>query len=493
MAHALVVDADLEIQRCLSDIIRGEGMTISLADSVRKGRIEIGRHRPNIAFINQSLPDGEGLSLVADLPGRQQTAMVLMAAKPSVETALLALRAGVSDFLPFPLELKRVHQALASVGAAPEAPPLGAGIGTDSSAEPGWFGSLLGRCPAMLVLYDQLARVAPTAATVMLVGESGTGKELAAQTIHRLSRRARQPFFPLNCGAVSAQLIESELFGHEKGSFTGADRQHKGFFERADGGTIFLDEITEMPLELQVKLLRVLETGAFTRVGSVQPIQTNVRLISATNRIPEQAVKGGKLREDLYHRLNAFPVRLPPLRERIDDIEILASHFLLELNRSEGAQKCFADGVLGRWKDAPWPGNVRQLKNVVQRAFILGDQFLTADEMPDDDEMGVARAESHKGPMEGRGQGPSAGGFSSDRRGVVIRIGTSIESAQRQLALATLVQCAWVEDRAAAMLGISLGHLAKLAGNHQTTQSNQSLRGTPIAPDGFEQPTLTRS
>jgi DNA-binding NtrC family response regulator len=289
-----------------------------------------------------------------------------------------------------------------------------------------------------------------------------------------LSRRARQPFFPLNCGAVSAQLIESELFGHERGSFTGADRQHKGFFERADGGTIFLDEVTEMPLELQVKLLRVLETGAFTRVGSVQPIQTNVRLISATNRIPEQAVQAGKLREDLYHRLNAFPVRLPPLRERVDDIELLASHFLLELNRSEGAQKRFGDGVLARWKIASWPGNVRQLRNAVQRAFILADQLLTVEEPSFDDESSTERSSLSAGPMVGGLLGPRAGGgFSGDRRGVVIRIGTSIDSAQRQLALATLVQCAWVEDRAAAMLGVSLEHLAKLAGDSRLTQPSR--------------------
>ena len=453
MAHALVVDADLEIQRCLSEIVRSEGMTLSLADSVRKGRIEIGRHRPNIAFINQSLPDGEGLALISDLPGREQTATVLMAAKPSVETALSALRAGVFDFLPLPLELKRVHHALASIGTCADSPhPVGGPV-IDVAAGPGWFGNLLGRSPAMKPLYDQLARVAPTSATVLLIGESGTGKELAAQTVHRLSRRARQPFFPLNCGAVSAQLIESELFGHERGSFTGADRQHKGFFERADGGTIFLDEVTEMPLELQVKLLRVLETGTFTRVGSVQPIHTNVRLISATNRIPEQAVQAGKLREDLYHRLNAFPIRLPPLRERREDIELLASHFLQELNRSEGTQKRFDAQMLSRWYDAPWPGNVRQLRNAVQRAYILADEVLDANGVLLEDE-------------------PAADGIAAtlqsepqvDRRGVVIRIGSSIEQAKRQLALATLVQCAWVEERAAAMLGISTENLSNLVG-----------------------------
>ena len=461
MAHALVVDADPEIQRCLSEIVRSEGMTLSLADSVRKGRIEIGRHRPNIAFINQSLPDGEGLALISDLPGREQTATVLMAAKPSVETALSALRAGVFDFLPLPLELKRVHHALASVGSSADSPQGLGGAVLDVAAEPGWFGNLLGRSPAMTALYDQLARVAPTSATVLLIGESGTGKELAAQTVHRLSRRARQPFFPLNCGAVSAQLIESELFGHERGSFTGADRQHKGFFERADGGTIFLDEVTEMPLELQVKLLRVLETGTFTRVGSVQPIHTNVRLISATNRIPEQAVQAGKLREDLYHRLNAFPIRLPPLRERREDIELLATHFLQELNRSEGTQKRFDPQVLPHWHDAPWPGNVRQLRNAVQRAYILADEIL--------DFHNVSLDEEHSADLIATTPYPASQG---DRRGVVIRIGTSIDLAQRQFALATLVQCAWVEDRAAAMLGISRENLSTLVGEMPLNKSS---------------------
>jgi DNA-binding NtrC family response regulator len=176
----------------------------------------------------------------------------------------------------------------------------------------------------------------------------------------------------------------------------------------------------------------------------------------------------------LYHRLNAFPVRLPPLRERIDDIELLASHFLLELNRSEGAQKRFGDGVLARWKIAPWPGNVRQLRNAVQRAFILADQFLTAEEPSLDDESSTERSSLSAGQMGGGLLGPGAGGdFPGDRRGVVIRIGTSIDSAQRQLALATLVQCAWVEDRAAAMLGISLEHLAKLAGDSRLTQPSR--------------------
>ena len=177
-------------------------------------------------------------------------------------------------------------------------------------------------------VYQQIVRVAPTAVSVFITGESGTGKEVVARTLHDLSRRRGNPFLGVNCGAISPHLMESEIFGHEKGSFTGADRQHLGFFERTNGGTLFLDEITEMPLDLQVKLLRVLESGTFMRVGSTQVQETDVRIVAATNRSPNEAVSRGKLREDLLYRLNVFPIHLPPLRDRLDDIPLVAQHFL---------------------------------------------------------------------------------------------------------------------------------------------------------------------
>src|SRR5262249_6290714 len=211
----------------------------------------------------------------------------------------------------------------------------------------------------------------PPPGPVWAAGEGATGREFPAQPTHEFSRRKRAPFLPLNCGAMSPQLIESELFGHEKGSFTGADRQHKGYFERAHGGTLFLDEITEMPQELQVKLLRVLETGSFTRVGTTQPINADVRLIAATNRNPEAAVADGKLREHLYHRLTVSPISMPPLRDRGADIELLAQHFLEVLNRQETAAKSFDASTIAALYAHSWPGNVRELKNYVQRAFIL--------------------------------------------------------------------------------------------------------------------------
>ena len=220
-------------------------------------------------------------------------------------------------------------------------------------------------------VYQQIVRVAATAVSVFITGESGTGKEVVARTVHDLSRRRSNPFLAVNCGAISPHLMESEIFGHEKGSFTGAERQHLGFFERTNGGTLFLDEITEMPLDLQVKLLRVLESGTFMRVGSTQVQETDVRIIAATNRNPNEAVTRGKLREDLLYRLNVFPIHLPPLRERIEDIPLIARHFLAQIGEREGA----AEALRRRRARAPrgyrWPGNVRELRNVVYRAYVM--------------------------------------------------------------------------------------------------------------------------
>src|SRR5690349_22527184 len=298
------------------------------------------RLQPDVLLTDLQLPDGQGVELVNDLEARESTEVILITGHASVESAVQALRLGASDYLVKPVDVERLRAILRRV---PRTGELRAEIGElrEELRKLGRYGHLLGSSPPMQKLYDQLGRVAPTSATVLLVGESGTGKELAAQTVHEMSRRKRAPFLPLNCGAVSPQLIESELFGHEKGSFTGADRQHKGYFERCIGGTLFLDEITEMPQELQVKLLRVLETGTFTRVGTNENIATDVRLIAATNRPPEAAVAEGKLREDLYHRLNVFPLNMPPLRDRTSDIELLAQHFLEVLNKQENGTKSF--------------------------------------------------------------------------------------------------------------------------------------------------------
>src|SRR5919204_5422100 len=347
MAHALIVDDDPDVVDWLQEVARMEGFTVARAHSIKEARIELGRQRPDVLLTDLRLPDGEGIELVRELDKPEATEVIVVTGHATVDSAVAALRAGASDYLIKPADLDRVQAVLRH---AKKTSALQHEIGElrEELRKLGRFGRILGSSPRMQVLYDQLSRVAPTSATALLIGESGTGKELAASTIHELSRRREAPFLPLNCGAVAPQLIESELFGHERGSFTGADRQHKGFFERANGGTIFLDEITEMPMELQVKLLRVLETGTVMRVGGTQTIGSDVRVICATNREPEKAVADGKLREDLYHRLNVFPIRLPPLRERGTDIEQLAQCFLDDLNRIEGTNKTFSREAQGR-------------------------------------------------------------------------------------------------------------------------------------------------
>jgi DNA-binding NtrC family response regulator len=307
-------------------------------------------------------------------------------------------------------------------------------------------------------IYEQISRVAGTAVTVFCTGESGTGKELVAKTVHELSRRRKRPFLAINCGAISPNLIESELFGHEKGSFTGADRQHQGFFERAHGGTLFLDEVTEMPLELQVKLLRVLETGTFSRVGSTQSQEADVRVIAASNRPPELAVSSGKLREDLLYRLNVFPIMLPPLRDRADDISLLAEHFLAEVSQAEGVNKRFTREALAKLERYRWPGNVRELRNAVQRAYVMTNGDTITDEwLPSNGPSMAPAAAAQPAAAPSSAEAPAhAASAAPTGNTITVQVGTSIAEAERQLILATFAHCGHNKERTAAALGISL-------------------------------------
>ncbi|PXW22781.1 sigma-54-dependent transcriptional regulator [Paraburkholderia caballeronis] len=455
MPHVLIVDDDAGTREALAAVVGNDGLTTALAGDLREARIQLVRQTPDVVFTDLKLPDGSGMDLFEDLDPRSGVEVVVITGHATVETAVEALKSGATDYLVKPINLQRVKAIL---NRMPRAGDLKAEIGTlrGELRRMGRFGLMLGNSSAMQEVYDQISRVAPTAASVMLVGESGTGKEVAAQTVHQLSLRRKHEFLAVNCGAISPNLIESEMFGHERGSFTGADRQHKGYFERANGGTLFLDEITEMPIELQVKLLRVLETGMFMRVGTTKEFETDVRLIAATNRDPEQAVADGKLRLDLYHRLNVFPISLPPLRERGKDVELLAQAFLDELNERHGTRKQFPPAVHEMLLTYPWPGNVRELKNYVQRAHIMSgtDSDLTATV-----------------PMQISLSKPAAG------NAVTIPFGTSLADADRQLILATLEQCGGVKTRAAEILGISL----KTLYNRLVEYGNES--GKSGAPD----------
>ncbi|MEZ5582570.1 MAG: sigma-54 dependent transcriptional regulator [Candidatus Competibacteraceae bacterium] len=280
---------------------------------------------------------------------------------------------------------------------------------------------------------------------MLIRGQSGTGKDLVAQAIHARSNRCDNPFLALNCGAVSSELIGSELFGHERGSFTGANRQHLGYFERANGGTLFLDEITEMPLELQVQLLRVLETGKLMRIGGSQEIAVDVRIVTATNRDPLEAIQEGLFREDLYFRLAVFPIQMPSLNERTGDAGLIANFFLERLNQEEKTTKVFAPDVLPWLENRPWPGNVRELKNAVQRAFILAENEITQ-----------AHFAAFQPPVS-LPESPQPAEQGNEDGNLHLTVGvTSMEEAERQLIFATLAYYEQNKSKAAEALGISL-------------------------------------
>ena len=434
MSHALVVDDDVNAASTLSELVANEGFTTSTANSLQEARRQMAIRRPDVVLLDLVLPDGSGMDLIQDVESRATTEIVLITGHPSLDSSIEALRLGAADYLVKPVNIDQLQGILSRVARPADLKTEITNLRGELRTL-GRFGKMLGVSPVMQRVYDQIARVAPTAATVLITGESGTGKEMVAQTVHQLSRRKKQPFLAVNCGAISPQLIESEMFGHEKGSFTGASRQHRGYFERAHGGTLFLDEITEMPLELQVKLLRVLESGTFSRVGSDEMLEGDVRIIAASNRVPMEAVASGKLREDLHYRLEVFPLQVPSLRDRREDIEILSNHFLAELNRTEGSEKVFAPDAIEVLRAYRWPGNVRELRNVVQRSYIMADDdTIDSRDLPQD----LGSQKHDTGPY------------------LNVVVGVTIADVERRLIFATLDQCGGAKEKAAEMLGISL-------------------------------------
>jgi DNA-binding NtrC family response regulator len=462
MPHALVVDDDTDAAASLRMLIAGEKFTVSVAHNLRDAKRQISLQQPDILLLDLRLPDGNGMDLLGDPLLVANSEVVLCTGHASLETSIEALRLGAADYLVKPINLKQLQGVLSRImkpaALKAEVATLNAKLSTS-----GHFGHLWGKSAPMQRIYEQISRVAGTSVTVFITGESGTGKEVVALTVHDLSRRRKQPFLAVNCGAISPNLIESEIFGHEKGSFTGAERQHQGFFERASGGTLFLDEITEMPQDLQVKLLRVLETGRFMRVGSTVSQEADVRIIAATNRPPHQAVAMGKLREDLLYRLNVFPIDLPPLRERLSDVPLLANHFLAAICEQEGQVRRFSAAALQQLEGYRWPGNVRELRNAVQRAYVMA-----RDEVIDDCWLPGAgsAAPAAVAPVAAKAAAPelaaapapaaSAADLHSTKDCVVLPIGTSMAQAERALMLATLRHYNHHKERTAAVLGISL-------------------------------------
>ena len=437
MPHALLVDDDKTAQSLMRDLVEDEGFSADVAGKLEEARASLAQRPPDIILLDLVLPDGTGLDLLESVENDAPHAeVVLITGNATLETAIEGLRKGLTDYLIKPVDVEHLRAVLARVARAHELREELEGL-RGQLRELGRFGRIVGRSKAMQAVYNRISRVAPTDASVLISGESGTGKELAAQTIHELSRRKKGPFHALNCGAVPENLMESELFGHERGAFTGADRRHRGYFERSTKGTLLLDEITETPPELQVKLLRVLETGEITRLGGEEVVEVDVRVIAATNKNPEEAIAEGKLREDLSYRLKVFEIEMPPLRNRPEDIELLAHYFLDELNRKSDDSKHLSPRALKLLGDYPWPGNVRELKNAVHSAHILSDEVIEPDclapEITGDKDIQIGTGNT-----------------------VHVRLGASLAEAERRMILSTLDHCAGDKERAAEILGVSI-------------------------------------
>ena len=372
MARILIVDDEPSMRRVLATMLKQEQHESAEAESVATARSALARGAFDVLLIDQKLPDGEGLSLLAaSREADPNVPVILITAYATVELAVEAMRCGAFDVVTKPFVPETV---LAVVRRACERTEL-LRENERLKQEVRWLGvsqELVGESAALSTVREQIARVAPTEATVLILGETGTGKELVARAIHNGSRRAGKPFVAVNCAALSETLLESELFGHERGAFTGADRARQGLFEAAHRGTLFLDEAGEMPLALQSKLLRVLMDGQVLRVGATAPRAVDVRIIAATHRDLQQRILDGRFREDLYYRLAVIPLTIPPLRERREDIPVLVEHFLKRVGAAMGiSPRDIAPTALQKLVRYRFPGNVRELRNLIERAYIL--------------------------------------------------------------------------------------------------------------------------
>ena len=388
----LLVDDEKNIRRTLRMVLEGEGYPVEEADSAAAAEAVLTSGRPvDIILLDVKLGEDNGIELLGRLKARSigeesggarfdpDIPVIMISGHASIDDAVKATKLGAFDFLEKPLDRNRV---VVTVRNAAERRRMLAQVSSLRAAvDSRW--ELLGRAAVMNDLRRQIAKVAPTRSRVLVTGESGTGKELIARAIHRNSPVADKAFVKVNCAAISPELIESELFGHERGAFTGAVAKKRGLFEVAHGGTIFLDEIGDMSLSAQAKVLRVLQTGEFARVGGEQTLKTDCRVVAATNKELDKAVAAGEFREDLFFRLNVVPINSPPLRDRLDDVPLLAESFVAECCDENGfSRKAIDAAVLGKLRGYDWPGNVRELRNVVERLVIMSDDVIVERDLP---------------------------------------------------------------------------------------------------------------
>ncbi len=420
----LIVDDDVAFVRAAAEIARSVDYEVTIASSVEQARTRLRRQCFDLVLLDLSLPDGSGMDLVehCDLG---QTQVVIVTGHPTVDTLIRAFRAPLFDYLIKPIQPVEYRELLDRTAQRRPLPI--------PSSEGGWCG-LVGESAELAQVITQIQRVAATDAAVLIQGESGVGKELVAHAIHENSGRGGS-FVALNCGAVAPELLASQLFGHERGSFTGATGRHIGYFEQARGGTLFLDEITEMPLHLQVHLLRALENRTVRRVGGNEDIEVDARIVAATNYPLGRAISDNRMREDLFYRLGEFPLTVPPLRERAVDVVPLANLFLARLNERYGVRKVFTPAALDQLRRYPWPGNIRELRNLVGRAYLMAAENTISKPLED------VRVEE---PLD------------ETDNSLTLAVGMSLEEMERRMLLKTLAHFNDDKTKAARVLGVSV-------------------------------------
>ena len=451
-ATILVVDDEKNIRRTLRMVLEGSGFNTLEASSAEQCLETLENNEVDLLILDVRLPKMSGIEALEKIrnePETRRLPVLMVSGHASVAEAVQAVQLGATDFFEKPLDRDRVlvtvRNALQTWQLQREVEQLRADV--EHRYE------MIGESPVIRSLFAQLEKVAPTNGRVLISGESGTGKELIARAIHRLSPRADKPFVKVNCAAIPAELIESELFGYERGAFTGAQGRKKGMFELANDGTLFLDEIGDMSANAQAKVLRALQSGEISRVGSEKAIAVDVRVLAATNKDLELEVKDGRFREDLYFRLNVVPIVSPPLRERKSDIVMLVKGFLREFAIENGLrEKPIDDEVLEALTERPWPGNVRELRNVVERMAILSGDRITLDDLPEEGVLSEVR----------RGSGrPSGLPAKLDEAGERLTLRDYRSRAEKDYILQTLDEVGWNISRAATILGVERTNLHK--------------------------------
>ena len=461
----LIADDDRSIRTVLTQALGRSGYQVrSCSNAATLWRwVEDGEG--DLVITDVVMPDENGLDLIPRIRRiRPELRVVVMSAQSTLMTAVKAAQRGAFEYLPKPFDLKELLAVVGrALAAPPPLPPAGEPVEKEEKLP------LIGRSVAMQEIYRSIARLTTADLTVMVTGESGTGKELVARALHDYGRRRAAPFVAINMAAIPRELIESELFGHERGAFTGAHNRNQGRFEQAHGGTLFLDEIGDMPHEAQTRLLRVLQEGEFTTVGGRQPIKANVRIVAATHRDLRQAIRAGQFREDLFYRLNVVPIRLPALRERTEDIPVLARHFLDRAKEMGLPGKSLDQGALDRLRGYRWPGNVRELENLMRRLAalypqeIIGEEVIAAELSAGGEEMAAPAESNQAEPLAAAVERHirrflATAGDGMPMRDIYDRV---IAEVERPLIQMTLAATRGNQIKAAAMLGLNRNTLRK--------------------------------